>query len=93
MKYSLLNADDDQWRFLRNTLLPTFSSGKMRMVPFSLLLLLYVMIDKPVVNCSDCATYTLYVKILDPVLSPSLFLKNWSNLKRDKFKCIKIYLL
>uniref|UniRef100_A0A8W8NTJ9 Cytochrome P450 3A24 n=1 Tax=Magallana gigas TaxID=29159 RepID=A0A8W8NTJ9_MAGGI len=32
MKYSLLNADDDQWRFLRNTLLPTFSSGKMRMV-------------------------------------------------------------
>lgn len=32
MKYSLLNADDDQWRFLRNTLLPTFSSGKMRMM-------------------------------------------------------------
>lgn len=51
------------------------------------------MIDKPVVNCSDCATYTLYVKILDLILSPSLFLKKWSNLKRDKFKCIKIYLL
>nr|XP_034315680.1 cytochrome P450 3A21-like isoform X1 [Crassostrea gigas] len=32
MKYPLLNADDDQWRFLRNTLLPTFSSGKMRMM-------------------------------------------------------------
>lgn len=32
MKYSLLNTDDDHWRFLRNTLLPTFSSGKMRMM-------------------------------------------------------------
>uniref|UniRef100_A0A8W8NXU4 Uncharacterized protein n=1 Tax=Magallana gigas TaxID=29159 RepID=A0A8W8NXU4_MAGGI len=40
MKYSLLNADDDQWRFLRNTLLPTFSSGKMRMKPVDLLQLM-----------------------------------------------------
>ncbi|XP_048756033.2 cytochrome P450 3A6-like [Ostrea edulis] len=32
MKHSLINTDDDHWRFLRNTLLPTFSSGKMRMM-------------------------------------------------------------
>lgn len=39
------------------------------------------MVDKPVVHCSDCATYTLYVKILDPILSPSLFLKKLVEFK------------
>lgn len=32
MAHTLINTDGDHWRFLRNTLLPTFSSGKMRMV-------------------------------------------------------------
>ncbi|XP_034318419.2 cytochrome P450 3A11 [Magallana gigas] len=32
MAHTLLNTDGDHWRFLRNTLLPTFSSGKMRMM-------------------------------------------------------------
>lgn len=32
MSHSLINTDNDHWRFLRNTLLPTFSSGKMRMM-------------------------------------------------------------
>ncbi|XP_061185461.1 cytochrome P450 3A11-like [Saccostrea echinata] len=32
MKHGLLGTDNDHWRFLRNTLLPTFSSGKMRMM-------------------------------------------------------------
>ncbi|XP_052098012.1 cytochrome P450 3A29-like [Mytilus californianus] len=30
LKHSLINLRDDHWRFIRNTLLPTFSSGKMR---------------------------------------------------------------
>lgn len=32
MAHTLINTDGDHWRFLRNTLLPTFSSGKMRML-------------------------------------------------------------
>ncbi|XP_022304770.1 cytochrome P450 3A11-like isoform X1 [Crassostrea virginica] len=32
LAHTLLNTDGDHWRFLRNTLLPTFSSGKMRMM-------------------------------------------------------------
>lgn len=53
MKYSLLNADDDQWRFLRNTLLPTFSSGKMRMVlVFIIIIAFYVITDTPVVDAA-----------------------------------------
>lgn len=32
MAHTLINTGGDHWRFLRNTLLPTFSSGKMRMV-------------------------------------------------------------
>lgn len=32
MAHTLINTDGDHWRFLRNTLLPTFSSGKMRMM-------------------------------------------------------------
>ncbi|XP_063415463.1 cytochrome P450 3A6-like isoform X1 [Mytilus trossulus] len=30
LKHSLIHLRDDHWRFIRNTLLPTFSSGKMR---------------------------------------------------------------
>ncbi|XP_076072095.1 cytochrome P450 3A11-like [Mytilus galloprovincialis] len=30
LKHSLVHLRDDHWRFIRNTLLPTFSSGKMR---------------------------------------------------------------
>lgn len=30
LKYSLTDVVDDHWRFIRNTILPTFSSGKMR---------------------------------------------------------------
>nr|XP_022319165.1 cytochrome P450 3A29-like [Crassostrea virginica] len=29
-RHALTNVEDDHWRFMRNTLLPTFSSGKMR---------------------------------------------------------------
>ncbi|VDI46279.1 Hypothetical predicted protein, partial [Mytilus galloprovincialis] len=30
LKHSLIHLRDDHWRFIRNTLLPTFSSGKIR---------------------------------------------------------------
>ena len=36
LAHTLLNTDGDHWRFLRNTLLPTFSSGKMRMVGYDI---------------------------------------------------------
>lgn len=32
MAHTIVNTDGDRWRFLRNTLLLTFSPAKMRMV-------------------------------------------------------------
>jgi hypothetical protein len=41
-----LNAvEDDHWRFVRNTLLPTFSSGKMRKVSDFIKLLKFNAVD------------------------------------------------